>query len=124
VPSLCWGLTFKSDGSVVDKQGNLLSQKEVSSNDDDVSYIGDLNKYNYSHTNILDGKVDFVFGGKYISKKTLDPKTKKYFLPNKTFEKSFKKGFPGWFYTIGISWVNYYPFFKDFNQDQTYTPLR
>ena len=21
-------------------------------------------------------------------------------------------------------WVNYYPFFKDFNQDQTYTPLR
>jgi len=35
VPSLCWGLTFKSDGSVVDKQGNLLSQKEVSSNEDD-----------------------------------------------------------------------------------------
>ncbi len=21
-------------------------------------------------------------------------------------------------------WVNYYPFFKDFNQDQTYTPIR
>ena len=107
VPSLCWGLTFKSDGSVVDKQGNLLNQKEVSSNDDDVSYIGDLNKYNYSHTNILNGKIDFVFGGKYISKKSLDPKTKKYFLPNKTFEKSFKKGFPGWFYTIGISWGNF-----------------
>jgi hypothetical protein len=28
-------------------------------------------------------------------------------LPNKTFEKSFKEGFPGWFYTIGISWGNF-----------------
>jgi hypothetical protein len=27
ISSLSWGLTFKSDGSVVDKQGNLLSQK-------------------------------------------------------------------------------------------------
>lgn len=60
IPSLSWGLTFKSDGSVVDKQGNLLSQKEVNSNDDNVSYIGDINKYNYSHTNVLDGKIDFI----------------------------------------------------------------
>mgnify|MGYP005693614327 FL=1 len=107
IPSLSWGLTFKSDGSVVDKQGNLLSQKEVNSNDDNVSYIGDINKYNYSHTNVLDGKIDFVFGGKYINKKSLDPKTKRYFLPNNTFERSFKKHFPGWFYKQGISWGNF-----------------
>ena len=69
IPSLGWGLTFKSDGTVVDKQGNLLSQKEVNPNEDDVSYKSNINKYNYSHTNILDGKIDFVFGGKYISKK-------------------------------------------------------
>ena len=28
MPSLGWGLAFKSDGSIVDKQGNLLSQKD------------------------------------------------------------------------------------------------
>ena len=48
IPSLGWALTFKSDGTVVDKQGNLLSQKEVNPNEDDVSYMGDINKYNYS----------------------------------------------------------------------------
>jgi len=67
----------------------------------------DVEEYNYSHENILEGKVNFVFGGKYISKKSLDPKTKKYFLPNNTFENSFKKAFPGWFYKIGISWGNF-----------------
>ena len=67
----------------------------------------DVEEYNYSHENILEGKVNFVFGGKYISKKSLDPKTKKYFLPNNTFEKSFKNAFPGWFYKGGISWGNF-----------------
>ena len=55
VPSLCWGLTYKSDGTVVDKQGNIISQKEVSLDVSNESYSGDVNKYNYSHTNVLNG---------------------------------------------------------------------
>ena len=107
VPSLCWGLTFKSDGIVVDKQGNIVSQKKVSLDVGNDSYTGDIDKYNYSHTNVLNGKIDFVFGGKYISKKSIDPKTKRYFMPNNTFERSFQKYFPGWFYKQGISWGNF-----------------
>jgi hypothetical protein len=107
VPSLCWGLTFKSDGTVVDKQGNIISQKEISLDVSNDSYTGDVNKYNYSHTKVLNGEVNFVFGGKYISKKSLDPKTKRYFMPNNTFERSFRKHFPGWFYKQGISWGNF-----------------
>ena len=53
VPSLCWGLTFKSDGTVVDKQGNIVSQKKVSLDVGNDSYTGDIDKYNYSHTNVL-----------------------------------------------------------------------
>ena len=70
LPAISNGLTFKSDGSVIDSQGNEIR----SSNDDvvieiDEDYKPNKEKFNYSHTNVLDGKIDFVFGGKYISKK-------------------------------------------------------
>ena len=64
LPAISNGLTFKSDGSVINGQGN----ENHSSNDEvvgiDENYKPNKEKFNYSHTNVLDGKIDFVFGGK------------------------------------------------------------